>query len=214
MNEDISIINAETRKDKFINFLLNNKKKLIILLIGLILIPIIFFSYEIYKAGQKEMLAEKYNSVVINYKEGNENNIKKIMKEIINDKDKTYSPLALYFLIDNDFKISNEEINKFFDILIENTKLEKEIRNLIIYKKALYNSNFDNESNLIKTLNPIINSDSVWKSQALYLLGEFFYSKNEKQKSKEFFEKILLLENISTKIKLEVKKRIQRDFSD
>ena len=136
------------------------------------------------------------------------------MIEIVKAKNKTYSPLALYFLIDNKVITSNEEINSLFDIVIDNQKLDKEIKNLIIYKKALYNADFETENKLLIILNPIINSDSTWKSHALYLLGEYFFSKNEKQKSKEFFEKILVLENSNTNIKLMAQRRIQRDFSE
>ena len=100
------------------------------------------------------------------------------------------------------------------DILINETKVDKEINNLIIYKKALYNSEFETENNLLKILNPIINSESIWKSHGLYLMAEYFLSKNEKQKSKEFFEKILILENSNPQVKLEAQKRIQRDFSE
>ena len=52
-----------------------------------------------------------------------------------------------------------------------------------------------NENELLEILKPIINSDSVWKSHALYLLAEYFYSKKEKQKSKEFFNQIIILDN-------------------
>ena len=105
-------------------------------------------------------------------------------------------------------------INDLFDIIINDTKLDNEIKNLIIYKKALYNSEFETENNLLKMLSPIINSDSVWKSHSLYLLGEYFLSKNEKQKSKEFFEKVINLKNVSSKIKIEAQKRIRADFSE
>ena len=102
----------------------------------------------------------------------------------------------------------------YFDVIINETNLEKEIKNLVIYKKALFNSNFETESNLIKILNPIINSDSIWKSHALHLMAEFFYFKNEKQKSKEFFDQIIILENSNPSIKIEAQKRLNRDFSD
>ncbi len=46
-------------------------------------------------------------------------------------------------------------------------------------------------------------------------MAEYFLSKNEKQKiQKNFFEKILILENSNPQIKLEAQKRIQRDFSE
>ena len=140
MDEDISIINNETRKEKIINFFLNNKKKLISIIAILVLTPLSFYSYQIYKAGNKEQLADKYNSAVINYENGDKSKVSKIMKEIINDKDQTYSPLALYFLIDNEVSVSSEEINELFDIVINDVKLDKEIRNLVIYKKGLFNS--------------------------------------------------------------------------
>ena len=40
-------------------------------------------------------------------------------------------------------------------------------------------------------LNPVINSDSIWKSHALYLIAEYFFSKSEKKKKKKFFKKYL-----------------------
>ena len=70
------------------------------------------------------------------------------------------------------------------------------------------------ENNLLKMLNPILNSSSIWKSHALHLMAEYFFSKNEKQKSKQFFEQILNLENSNPKIKLSAQQRIQRDFSE
>ena len=60
----------------------------------------------------------------------------------------------------------------------------------------------------------MINSESIWKSHALYLLAEYFYSKNEKEKSKEFFNQIIILENANQEIKIEAQKRLNRDLSD
>ena len=112
-------------------------------------------------------------------------------------------------MIDN-----KDEINNLFDILINKTSLETEIKNLIIYKKALYNADFSTESELLDILNSLINSESVWKSHALYLLAEYFYSKNEKQKSKEFFNQIISIENANQDIVKEAQKRLNRDLSE
>jgi len=200
MDEDIKII--------------NNKKKLSILILAILLIIFAFFFNQERIEKNKEKIANNYNTASINFLSGNKINVKNKMINVIESKDKTYSPLALYFLIDNNIIESKEEINQYFDILINQTQLEKEIKNLIIYKKALFNSEFETENNLLKILNPIINSESIWKSHSLYLVGEYFFSKNEKKKAKEFFEKILILENANPNIKLEVQKRIQRDFSE
>ena len=125
-----------------------------------------------------------------------------------------YSPVALYFLIDNNIINENNKVNELFDVVINETDLEKEIKNLVIYKKALFNSDFESENNLIQILNPVINSDSVWKSHALYLMAEYFYYKNQRQKSKEFFNQIITLENSNPNIKIEAQKKLNRDFSD
>ena len=124
------------------------------------------------------------------------------------------SIIKSYFLIDNNIVNENKKINELFDVVIDETSLEKEIKNLVIYKKALFNSDFESENNLIEILNPVINSDSVWRSHALYLMAEYFYYKNQKQKSKDFFNQILTLENSNPNIKIESQKKLNRDFSD
>ena len=214
MEEDVAAINASTRNERIKNFFITNKKKITFLLVSIILLALCYFAFDTINKKNKVKLSDNYNSLLTNYISGNKANIEKEMVKIIETKDKTYSPLALYFLLDNDLIDSKDKINNFFDILINETNLDNEITNLIIYKKALYNSDFETENNLIKILNPILNSDSIWKSEALYLLAEYFFSKNEKQKSKEFFEKILILENGNSDIQLEAQKRILRDFSE
>ena len=98
--------------------------------------------------------------------------------------------------------------------MIDETSLKAEIKNLIIYKKALFNADNAEESVMLNILNPIINSESVWKSHALYLMAEYFYSKNQKQKATEFFNQILNLENSNPDIRLQAEKRLNRDLSE
>ena len=187
MDEEIIIINEKTRNEKIRSFFIENKKLLISAITALILIILAFYSYQIYKDRQKVLLSDKYNSAIIDYKNGEKTKIIKSMKEVIEEKDNTYSPLALYFLIDNNLIENQNEVNQLFNILIDKTSLEPEIKNLIIYKKALFNADSSQENELLKNLKPLINSESIWKSHALYLAAEYFYFKNEKQKSKEFF---------------------------
>ena len=214
MEEDFSNINSETRSEKFKNFILNRKKEIIIFFTLLILALMSFFIFFEYKERQKKSLSKFYNSIIINYSENNKQTTIDDMIDVINQKDTTYSPLALYFLVDNQLINDKEKINDLFDILIKKTSLDNEIKNLIIYKKGLFNADHANENELLKILNPIINSSSIWRSHALYLMAEFFYNKNEKKKSKEFFEQILMLEKPNQEIAKEVKKRISRDLSE
>ena len=214
MEEDISIINSNTRSEKLKNFIIKNKNKLIIIFLTIVLLIFGYFAFKEYESSKKAKIAEKYNQASVQYFLGDEIKSKNELIEIINYKDSTYSPLALYFLIDNKIDISTEEINQYFDVLIENTKLDKEIRNLIIYKKGLFNADFETENNLMVILKPVINSDSIWKSHALYLMGEYFVYKDQKQKAKEFFDKIIALEEPNTDIKLQTQKRLRQDFSE
>ena len=214
MDEDIAIINKETRNDKIKNFFIKNKKKIIISILVIILTIFGYFIYEDFNKKNKIKLANRYNIVKMNFISGNKSMVANELVSIVHEKDKTYSPLALYFLIDNNIISDNNKINELFDTVINETSLEKEIKNLLIYKKALFNSDFESENNLITILKPIINSNSIWKSHALYLMAEYFYFKNEKQKSKDFFDQIITLENVNSKIKREAQKRLNRDFSE
>ncbi len=214
MDEEISLINTKTRNEKIKTFFVDNKKLLISFILVLIIMIIGFYSYQIYKEGYKEKLSDKYNSAVIDHKNGNDDRSLTLMKEVIKGEDSTYSPLALYFVIDKNLTENSKEINEFFDILINKTSLEHEIKNLIIYKKALYNAEFADENILLNIISPVINSTSIWKSHALYLLAEYFYSKDERQKSKEFFIQILNTENANQDIIKEAQKRLNRDLSE
>ena len=214
MDEDLSIINANTRNEKIKNFFVNNKGKLISGIIILIFLLIAVFSYDKYLINKKKELSDKFNSITIDYSEKTKDQTSRSLIEIINKKDPTYSPLSLYFIIDNNLVTDRSKINSLFDLLIKNTSLDSEIKNLIIYKKALYNADNAQESDLLNILNPLINSKSVWKSHSLYLMAEYFYANNQKQKAKEFFNQIINLENSNPDLRLQAEKRLNRDLSE
>ena len=214
MDEDISIINTNTRNEKIKNFFIQNKKKIILVLGVIVILLIGYFAFGEYQDSKKIKISDSFNAITINYSESNKEKTAKDLIHIINEKNSTYSPLSLYFIIDNKLINEKNKINELFDVIIYETSLDKEIKNLNIYKKALYNADDSNESDLLDILNPLIKSESVWKSHALYLMAEYFYSKNELQKSKEFFSQIVNLENANQEIKLESQKRLNRDLSE
>ena len=214
MDEDLSIINTNTRNEKIKNFFVNNKNKIISGIIILIIIIVGVFSYDKYLINKKKDISDSYNSIIIDYSEKTKEKTASSLIEIVKKKDPTYSPLSLYFIIDNNLISDQSRINSLFDILINDTSLDSEINNLIIYKKALYNADNAQESDLLNMLNPLINSKSVWKSHSLYLMAEYFYANNQKQKAKEFFNQIIALENSNPDIRLQAEKRLNRDLSE
>ena len=214
MDEEISIINSNSRNDRIKNFIVNNKNKIISSIIAIIIITVSFYSFDKFKKNQKKKISDDFNLATVEYSENIKDKTINKLIEIINEKDPSYSPLSLYFIIDNKLISDQDQVNGLFDILINQTPLEDEIKNLVIYKKALYNADQFSEGDLLSTLNPLINSKSIWKSHALYLMAEYFYAKEQSQKAKEFFNQIISSENPNPDIRLQAEKRLKRDFSE
>ena len=214
MNEDNQITSNDSKVSNLKSIVFNSKKLIISIITFILLLIFSYFFYIDYKKDMKAKISDKYNLAIINYSTQKSKSSVSELKNIINLKDPTYSPLALYFLLDNNLIERKEEINKYFDVLINKTKLEKEILNLIIFKKGLYNSYNTSEDELLQIFYPLINSDNLWKSHSLYIIAEYYFSNSEMKKSKEFFEKIVKLKDSNPQIKLEAQKRLQRDFSE
>tara|TARA_B100001989_G_scaffold54117_1_gene35493 strand:- start:33 stop:674 length:642 start_codon:yes stop_codon:yes gene_type:complete len=213
MDEDIAIVNQNTRISLVKDFFKKNSKKIIITLSIIFIVLLIFFVFEELKKRKKENLAQLYNSIIFNTDQYDQNDIKNEMIKIINEKVDTYSALALYYLIDNKLVDDQTKISDLFDKVISISD-DKELKNLVIFKKALYFSDKYTEIKLLEILNPLINSDSIWKQHGLLLMGDFYYQKKQFNKSKEFFEKITQLSNINPKIKTDVERRLNRDFNE
>lgn len=213
MDEDIAIINQNTKIHLIKSFFKRNIKKILIIITIFIIILITIFAFGEIKKRKKNKIAQIYNSVIFNSDNYSNTEIKEKMINIINSKVDTYSTLALYYLIDNNLINENDKIEDLFDLTISITK-DFELKNLIIFKKGLYFSDKLTENELLNILRPIISSDSIWKQHGLLLIGDFYYQKRKFNKAKEFFQKIIELNNVNPKLKIEVEKRLNRDFSE
>ena len=210
MSEDIEIINQNTRIEKIKIFFLNNYKRLIGSFVLILIVLFSYFGYQEYQKRAKLEIAEIYNEITL--KEitiKNTDDIKQLVK-IIKEKDPIYSALSLYFIIENDLVNEQKEINNFFDLVIKSQK-EKEIKNLIIYKKAMYNADIAEENELLEILNPILKSESVWKSHALLLMADYFDHNNNSIKSKDFLQEIVNSELVNNEIRVEAERRLKRN---
>ena len=213
MDEDIAIINQNTKISLIKNFFKKNIKKIVILIVIVLIILISFFVFDEFKKRKKEKLTQVYNSIIFNTDSYSNKEIEDYLTEIINEKVDTYAALSLYYLIDNKIINDNTKIGNLFDKVISINK-DIELKNLIIFKKALYFSDKYPENEMLKILNPVINSESIWKQHSLLLMGDYYFHKKEFVKSKEFFNMITELNKVNPKIKIDVERRLNRDFSE
>ena len=185
-----------TKKTKLRKFYETNKTLIfsVVLILIIIIASVSFYSEA--KEKKKILLADNYLSAKIYLENDNKNKAKNILKTIIFANDNTYSVLSLFLILNENLIVDQRELSNLFDQVLENNKFEKEIKNLIIFKKALFQSNFISESELLDTVKPLINTETVWKPHALLLLGDYFASKKEYLKAKEFYVQILSLKNL------------------
>ena len=212
MDEDFTIVNQNTRNESITSFLKKNLKKIVLILFTLIIFLIFLFVSQELKDRKKNRLAEKYNNIIFSKNISSNSEIKDKMIEIVNAKDQTYSTLALYYIIDNKLLDNQIKINEFFDTIISISKNENKF--LIVYKKALYNSDKISDNEVLAILQPVINSDSIWKQHALLLMADIYFQIKQFNKSRDFLNKILDLESSNKNLKQEVEKRLNRDFSE
>ena len=185
-----------TKKSRIKKFYESNK----IFIFSFILILIILFgSFSFYlenKERKKILLSENYIQAKFYLDNDNKYEALNTLKEVMFANDPVYSTLSLFLILNHNLIVDYKEISLLFDHLLENNKFEKELRNLLIYKKALFNSNFVAESELLETIKPLLNTDTLWKAHGLKLLGDYFMSKGENIKAIEFYQQILSINNL------------------
>ena len=203
MNEDLIEARYDiTKKSKLRRFYESNK---ILIFSSIFVLAIILISFSVYfenKEKNKILLSENYVQAKIYLENGNKDEAISLLKKVIFANDPTYSTLSFFLILNQNLVTDHEELSTLFDHLLNNNKFEKEVINLLIYKKALFNSNFISESKLLSDIQPLLNTETLWKPHALLLMGDYFVAKKEYIKAKEFYTQILLINNL------------QKDFYD
>ena len=185
-----------TKKTKLRKFYESNK--ILIYLVIFILIVLFIGSnyYLINKNKKRELLSENYIQAKIYLEIGKKVEALDILKNVILANDSTYSTLSFFIILNENLIKDHNEVTFLFNHLLKNNKFDKEIENLLIFKKSLYISNHLNELELLKELKPLLNKDSLWRAHALLLLGDYFMSKREHLKAREFYIQILSMNNL------------------
>ena len=165
-----------------------------ILIIIISLASFIFYLKNVEK--NKILLSENYVKAKIYLEDGNKSEAISMLKEVIYANDSTYSTLSFFLIINQNLIDDYAELSTLFDHLLENNRFEVEIKNLLIYKRALFNSNYITEAELLEDIKPLLNNETLWRPHALLLLGDYFISKKEYLKAKEFYTQILSINNL------------------
>ena len=185
-----------TKKSKLKKFYETNKILIFSTILVLIIALASFSFYSSIKEKKKTLLAENYIKAKIYIENGDKDKAKNILKTIIFANNNTYSTLSLFLISNENLTVDQDELSNLFDHVLENNKFDKEIKNLIIFKRMLFQSNFIRESELLESAKPLINTETLWKPHALLLLGDYFVSKKEYLKAREFYMQILSLKNL------------------
>ena len=185
-----------TKKTK-LRKIYESNKILIYSFLVIFIILIGFFTYYLEnKEKKKILLSDNYIQAKIYLEKGEKIEALNVLKNVIFANDSTYSTLSFFLIINQNLISDQKEVSNLFEHLLENNEFDTEIKNLLIFKKAVLDSNFVEEAELLKALKPLLNSESVWKSHALLLLGDYFTSKKEYLKAKEFYTQILSIKNL------------------
>ena len=185
-----------TKKSRVKKFYETNK---IFIFSSILILIILFASLSFYLNKQerkKILLSENYIQAKVYLEKGNNSEALNTLKKVIFANDSTYSTLSFFLILNQNLISDYKEISALYDHLLENNNFEKELRNLLIYKKSLFSSNSVDETELLEITKPLLSTDTLWKPHALLLLGDYFMSKEENIKAKEFYQKILSMNNL------------------
>ena len=179
-------IDNNLNQNKFSIFYKKNKTKILIFLLSLPVILIIFFGYNFYNEKKNTRISNQFNDANILLENDRKQESKKIFISLINEKHLFYSPLSLNVIVENGLIENQDSLLKLFDKILNIKSLDKETKNLYRFKKATIFSNQAKENEMLKTLNPIINSKSIWKENAIKFLEVYFLQKGDFLKAKEY----------------------------
>ena len=185
-----------TKKSKIKKFYESNK---ILIFSSIAVLIILFGSLVFYFENQEKkkiLLSENYVQAKIYLENENNSEALNTLKKVIFANDSTYSTLSFFLILNQNLISDHKEILALYDHLLENNNFEKEIRNLLIYKKSLFSSNSVDETELLEITKPLLSTDTLWKPHALLLLGDYFMSKGENIKAREFYQQILSMNNL------------------
>ena len=198
-----------TKKSKLRAFYESNKILIYSSILILVTIIVVSGYHQHSKEKKKIFLSDNYIQAKVYLEKGDKIEALEILKNVIFSNDPTYSTLSLFMILNENLINDNNEVSKLFDHLLENNKFDREIRNLLLYKKVLYESNYVKETKLLSETKALLNEEeSVWKAHVLLLLGDFYFSKKEFIKAKYFYTQILSIKKLERNLYEQAKAKL------
>ena len=178
---------TENSQNTLLNFLKANIKIFLYIfgILILIIAAIIWLSSS--NKIKETKISDSFINAQILIEKGKKNEAEEILSSIVLEKNSPYSSLSLFLIIENKLIDNKEIIINYFDEVINNNSFKEEDLNLLRLKKAIYISDISMEQEILGLINPIINSNSVWKNHALKFLGDFYNSNGQQQKAKQYY---------------------------
>ena len=195
-NENPIEANYDLTKKSVIRKFYEKNKIFIYIAVASIFIVIASTLFYLDKKESKNInLSNDYIEAKIYIENNDKDKAKKILINIAEKSDGAYAAMSLFLLMKENL-LEKEQLRNLFDQILNKKSFDEETKNLIIFKKILFESNYLDETELLEIAKPLLNSNSLWKPHALQLFGDYFVSKREYKKAKEFYMQILSIKNL------------------
>ena len=175
-------------KENKINIFFKRYKFYLITIISIALILLVsFFIFDDLNKKKNIELSKDFYKAKIYLQNEMKDESKEILEKIIEKENIFYSPLSLNLYIENNFDKDKEATIVYFKKIIEMNHVDLGIKDLYKIKLAAYISeNKKNESDLLNLLNPIINSNSLYRETAIKFMEQYYLGNGQMEKYKEF----------------------------
>ena len=152
-------------KDSILFFLKNNKLKIYILASIIFTLILIFLVLSENKKNENIFISENYVKAGLLVSSGQKDEAKKFYENIIMSDNKFYSLLSLNTVLEKNLIEDSEKILEYFAQL-EKKNFSEDLKDLILFKKALYLIKIKDPESGKKILENLIKNDSTLKLPA------------------------------------------------
>jgi len=208
MDQLLHEINEDLNKDRLKSFFKKNKFILFFIIAIILLSVTIYVSRKIYLEQQSKKALQSFLNINYLIDQKKLQNAKDELWKLTNSSINIYKNLAFSKLLE--LEGNNLDIQKKIFEKIESSNLNRDDKTLFQIKRAiLFFDNLD-EKELLRILDIQKFKYSPWETLALDVIGDFYQSKNQNQKAKEFYNKIINLKNLPDIFKQDIQRKINR----